>query len=157
MLPKSTQESSRAPNWRTFAVKMPLLKASLFLSTFLNGFQCFFEGSDPQNSMVFTTPNQLSLVLQKVRFLTLFGHLLAPKMLCLGAPWRSEGGQSRSRGAKKTHPRKRRKKRPKKKPVLAREREARFILGLQLTNSHALQKKERILRFLKQLPNTRES
>ena len=33
MLPKSTQEGSWAPNGRTFAIKMPLLKASLFLST----------------------------------------------------------------------------------------------------------------------------
>ena len=80
--------------------------------------------------MVFTTPNQLSLVLQKVRFLSLFGHLLAPKMLALDTPWRPEGGQSRSRGAKKRTLEKDTKKELKKKPVLAREREARFILGL---------------------------
>jgi len=101
MLPKSTQEGSWAPNWRTFAVKIPLLKASHFLSSFLNVFFLFFEGADPSNRMVFTTPNQLSLVLQKARFLSLFGHLLAPKMLSLGAHWRPEGGQSCSRGAKK--------------------------------------------------------
>ena len=35
---KNTQEVSWAPKWRTCVVKMPLLKASLFLSTFLNGF-----------------------------------------------------------------------------------------------------------------------
>ena len=46
-------------------------------------FLVLFEGSDPKNSMVFTSPNQLSLVLQKVSFLSLFGHLLAPKMLTL--------------------------------------------------------------------------
>ena len=38
MLPKSTQEGSWALNWRTFAVKTPLLKASLFLRTCLNVF-----------------------------------------------------------------------------------------------------------------------
>ena len=54
-------------------VKVPLLKASRFLNAFLHVFLCFFEGSDPKNSMVFTTPNQLSLLLQKVRFLSLFG------------------------------------------------------------------------------------
>ena len=65
---------------------MPLLKASRFLNAFLHVFWCFFEGSDPKNSMVFTSPNQLSLLLQKVRFLSLFGHLLEPKVLTFGAP-----------------------------------------------------------------------
>ena len=92
MLPESTQGGAWAPNWRTFVVKMPLLKASRFLNAFLLVFWCFFEGSDPKNSMVFTSPNQLSLLLQKVRFLSLFGLLLAPKMLTFGTHWRPEGG-----------------------------------------------------------------
>ena len=91
MLPKSTQGGARAPNWRTFVVKMPLLKASRFLNAFLNGCQRFFEGSGPKNSMVFTSPNQLSLLLQKVRVLSLFGPLLAPQMLTFGTHWRPEG------------------------------------------------------------------
>ena len=90
MLPKSTQGVAWAPKWRTFAVKMPLLKASRFLNACLNDFLGFFEGSDPKDSMVFTDPNQLSLLLQRVRFLTLFGPLLAPKMLTFGTHWRPE-------------------------------------------------------------------
>ena len=46
--------------------------------------------------MVFTTPNQLSLVLQQVRFLALFGHLLSPKMLAfdtLGAQREAKAAQ----------------------------------------------------------------
>ena len=94
--PKSTQEGSWARNWRTFVVKMPLLKASRFLNAFVHVFLCFFEGSDLKNSMVFTSPNQRPLPLQKVRFLSLFGALLAPKMLTFGTHWRPEGGKSRS-------------------------------------------------------------
>ena len=91
ILPKSTQGGARAPNWRTFVVKMPLLKASRFLNAFLHVFWCFFEGPEPKNSMVFTSPNQLSLLLQKSAFLSLFGPLLAPKMLTFGIHWRPEG------------------------------------------------------------------
>ena len=80
--------------------------------------------------MVFTSPNQLSLVFQKVRFFTLFAHLLAPKMLTFGTHWRPEGGQSRSRDAKKRTLEKDSKKEVKNKPVLAREREARFIFEI---------------------------
>ena len=79
--------------------------------------------------MVFTTPNQLSLVSQKVRFLTLFGHLLAPKMLTFGTPWLPEGAKSAPRGLPKAHPKKDSQKRVSRKPVLAREREARFYFG----------------------------
>ena len=44
ILPKSTQGDARAPNWRTFVVKMPLLKASRFLNAFLHVFCAFLRG-----------------------------------------------------------------------------------------------------------------
>ena len=48
--------------------------------------------------MVFTSPNQLSLLLQKVRFLSLFGPLLARKMLTL-APIGAQRGTKAGQGA----------------------------------------------------------
>ena len=109
--------------------------------------------------MVFTTPNQLSLVLQKVRFLTLFGHLLAPKMLTFGTPWLPEGAKSAPRGLPKAHPKKNSQKmhfEVPEEPVSAREREARFYFGALADQLACIIEKleERILRFLKQLSNT---
>ena len=92
ILPKSTQGGARAPNWRIFVVKMPLLKASRFSNACLNVFWCVFEGPDPTNSMVFSSPNKHSLLLhKKQRFLSLFGPPLAHKMLTFGTHWRPEG------------------------------------------------------------------
>ena len=87
--------------WAHFCGQNAAIESITVFKHILSVFYYFFEGSDPENSMVFTTPNQLSLVSQKVNLLTLFGHLLAPKMVTLGAPWLPEGGQSRSKGAKK--------------------------------------------------------
>ena len=63
--------------------------ATVFKRIFVR-FLVLFEGSDPKNSTVFICPNQLSLFLQKVSFLLLFGHSLAPKMLTFGIHWRPE-------------------------------------------------------------------
>ena len=104
--------------------------------------------------MVFTTPNQLSLVLQKVRILSLFGHLLAPKMLTFGTPWLPEGAKSAPRDAPKARPDQRLLKRRENKPVLAREREARFYFGALADQLACIVEKleERIQDFLSSSP-----
>ena len=90
MLQESTQGGARAPNWRTFAVKMPLLKASRFLNAFWNGFQCFFEG--PTLRIVWYLPVQISFpTFAKDPFFVTFWTLLAPNMLTFGTHWRPEG------------------------------------------------------------------
>ena len=58
---------------------------------------------------------------------------MAPKMLALGAPWRPGEAKAAQETTKKRtleKDSKKDQKRAQKKPVLAREREARFILGL---------------------------
>jgi len=62
-------------------------------------FLVLFEGSDLENGMVFTSPNQPSLVLQKVRFLSLFRCLFPHKMLTFATRWHPERAKSSPRGA----------------------------------------------------------
>ena len=92
-------------------------------------FLVFFWKAYPKNSMVFTSPNQLSLVFQKVRFFALLGTPFGTKHAHFGHPLAPRGRQKPVRWRKKTHPGKSLKKTGKQKPVLAREWEARFIFG----------------------------
>ena len=161
MLPKITQESSWAHNWRAFAVKNAAIESiTVFKHPFERFLMPFWRGRPLEQYGIYHSKSTFPGFAKSQIFDTFwapfgtqharFWHPLAPR----GAPKLLKDDQKDAPWKKTPKKGLRERKRASKKPVLAREREARFIWGLQLTNSHALQKnlRKESLDFLNSSP-----